>query len=149
MLQALAQAYGTLVGSGWMFQMIWRSWWFYGQWIYSIRVLYLRAYNIKHHEKDIGVWLPKDWKMLYHKLARFLFLIPVALILLVDVMPMTNPPIINKAFFEQCQLTPSYEVGLAGSYTIGVSRFLQHVVRSMYPVHPQTARHLAMTAPSR
>jgi hypothetical protein len=113
------QGTGAISGSDWLLQMIWRSFWFYAQILYSIRILYLRIVNIKHHEKDIGMWLPKDRKMLLHKLGRLVFLIPVAVILLADVMPMKNPTIINASFLKKCQLTPSYRLGLQDIFEIG------------------------------
>lgn len=114
------QSFGALNGSGWLTQMLWRSFWFYLQALYSVRILYLRAVNIKHHEKDIGRWLRKDKVMLAHKLARFLlFLIPVAVILLVDIMPMTNPTIVNHLSYETCQLTPTYALGEQAQFGVG------------------------------
>lgn len=126
-VDSVAQEPGTLIRRGWMLQMIWRSWWFYAQALLSLRILWVRAYNIKHHEHDIGTWLKKDWQMLYYKLSRLLFLLPLAIILLVDVMPMKNPAIVNKSFFQQCELTPDYQIGLESSFQIRecFARFLR------------------------
>lgn len=113
------QALGPLTAPGWLGQQLWRSFWFYIQLIYSIRILYLRAYNIKHHERDIGTWLPKDTQMLRYKLGRLLFLLPVVVILLTDVMPRTNPRIINSAFYQECTLQPTFKIGLESTFAIG------------------------------
>jgi hypothetical protein len=99
------QGPGTMSASNWILQKVWRSFWFYLHLIFSAGVLVFRVSAIRHHEKDIGTCLRKDWHNAYLKIGRLLcFVGPVVLIYFVDVSKLTNPRITNTSFYRECRL---------------------------------------------
>lgn len=99
------QGPGTMSASNWLLQKLWRSFWFYFHIVFSACVLVFRVNAIRHHEKDIGTCLRKDWQNAYLKVGRVLFFVaPVVLIYFVDVSKLENPRISNTTFYKECGL---------------------------------------------
>ena len=106
--------------SNWMVQKLWRSFWFYLHIVFSVFVLAFRVHAIKHHEKDIGTCLRKDWQNLFLKLGRLGFAIPVVMIYFLNVKGLVNPRIVNSVYYRECPLTPIPFIGRESLNSIGV-----------------------------
>ena len=124
-----------MTDTDWKTQKLWRSWIFVVHLVYSTALPLFRMFAIKHHEKDIGTWIRKDWQMLFLKLGRICFLVPVIVIYVTNVRDIVNPRIINSVFYQECTMTPSYNPEL-----------LQYLVVSTYPwsqrCHPSPLHHM-------
>jgi hypothetical protein len=103
----------------WLTQKLWRSFWFYVHIVYSAFCLAFRVYAIKHHEKDIGTCLRKDWHNAFLKLGRLLFVGPVVFIYFINVSKLENPRITNEVFYRECPMRPVPFLGRESLNTIG------------------------------
>ncbi len=112
------QGPGTISASDWKTQKLWRSLLFPVHLVFSASVLLFRMFAIRIHERDMGTWIRKDWQMLFLKLGRLCFLLPLVAIYVVDVSKLKNPRIINEVFFQECRLQQTYNPDLIQFNTI-------------------------------